>query len=59
MCAAWLSISAGYIALVFLAAAARLGFPSENRSTPLRIVMLLQQLLLTGWVAFAILARRP
>ncbi len=56
VCAAWLSISAGYIAIVFLAAAARLGFPSENRSTPLRVVMLLQQLLLTGWVAFAILS---
>lgn len=41
-----------YFALFFLAAAARLTFPSENRSTPLRIVMFVQHLLLTfgiGW----------
>jgi hypothetical protein len=36
-----------YFALAFLAAAARLTFPSENRSTPLRVVMLAQQLILT------------
>lgn len=43
-----------YFALAFLAAAARLTFPSENRSTPLRVVMFAQQLILTFcvvWVA--------
>jgi hypothetical protein len=45
-------VYASYFALFFLAAAGRLTFPSENRSTPLRIVMFVQQLLLTfgiGW----------
>ena len=37
---------ASYFALVFLAAAARLTFVSENRSTPLRIVMFVQPILL-------------
>ena len=55
VCAACLSIAAGYIALLFLAAAAQLAFVSENRSTPLRIVMLLEQLLLVGWMTFAML----
>ncbi len=36
-----------YDTLFFLAATARLTFPSENRSTPLRIAMLSQHLLLT------------
>ena len=37
---------ASYLVLFFLAAAARLTFVSENRSTPLRITMFVQQLLL-------------
>ena len=37
---------ASYFALFFLAAAARLTFVSENRSTPLRIVMFMQPILL-------------
>jgi hypothetical protein len=47
-----------YFALFLLAAAARLTFPSENRSTPLRIVMLVQQLLLTFGVAWGIAYQR-
>jgi hypothetical protein len=47
-----------YFALFFLAAAAQLTFPSENRSTPLRIVMLVQQLLLTFGVAWGIAHER-
>jgi hypothetical protein len=45
-------VYSSYFALFFLAAAGRLTFPSENRSTPLRIVMFVQHLLLTfgiGW----------
>ena len=51
--AAVLSIVASYMVLVFFAAAARVSFHSENRSTPLRVVMLLQQLLVVGWMTFA------
>ena len=51
--AAVLSIAASYMVLVFFAAAARVSFHSENRSTPLRVVMLLQQLLVVGWMTFA------
>ena len=52
-----LTFYASYFALVFLAAAARLTFASDNRSTRLRIVMLLQQLLFTGWMTWAFAAR--
>ncbi len=48
---------ASYFALCYLAAGAQLTFPSENRSTALRIVMLVQQLLLTFGIVWAI-ARR-
>ena len=41
-----------YFALCFFAASAQLSFPSDNRSTRLRIVMIVQQALLTGWVAW-------
>lgn len=47
-----------YFVLFFLAAAARLTFPSENRSTPLRIVMLVQQLLLTFGIAWGVAHQR-
>jgi hypothetical protein len=43
-----------YFAMFYLAAAARLTFPSENRSTALRVVMFVQQLFLTFacvWIA--------
>jgi hypothetical protein len=42
-----------YFAMFFLAAAAQLTFPSENRSTLLRIVMLVQHLLLVFGMAWA------
>ncbi len=53
-----LSIFWGYFALVVQAAAAQLDFPSNNRSTKLRMVMLFQQLLFLGWMAFALFESR-
>jgi hypothetical protein len=40
---------ASYFALFFCAAAAQLTFASDNRSTTLRMVMVVQQALLIGW----------
>jgi hypothetical protein len=50
--AIWLSIGAGYFALFYYAAAAKLAFASDNRSTRLRVVILVQYLLLTGWLCW-------
>lgn len=44
---------ASTFALFFLAAAAMITFATENRSTALRIVMLVQQASLVGWVTYA------
>ncbi len=41
-----------YFAMVFFAAAAPLSFPSDNRSTRLRIVMLAQFAMFAGWMAW-------
>lgn len=49
---------ASYFVLFFVAAAARINFASENRSTALRIVMLAQQTLLVGWIMWYWLAER-
>lgn len=43
---------ASYFVLFFMAAAASITFPSENRSTRLRVVMVGQQLLLIGWFTY-------
>ena len=43
------TIGASYFALFLLAAAAQVSFASENRSTPLRVVVFVQFLLWTGW----------
>jgi hypothetical protein len=40
-------------ALAFFAAAGMITFSSENRSTPLRICMLVQQAAWVGWIGFA------
>lgn len=40
-------------ALAFFAAAGMITFTSENRSTPLRICMMVQQAVFIGWMAFA------
>jgi hypothetical protein len=48
--AAFLSIYSSYFALFFLAAASQISFPGSNRSTPLRIVTLVQQALLLAWI---------
>jgi hypothetical protein len=47
-----LTAFASYLALAFLAAAARLTFAGANRSTPVRMVMLVQQMLFVGWFAW-------
>jgi hypothetical protein len=44
---------ASTFALLFCAASAQLTFPSDNRSTALRICMLAQHVLFTGWMAYA------
>jgi hypothetical protein len=54
----FLTAYASVFALFYLAAGAQLTFTAENRSTPLRIVMLVQQMLLAGWLAFYV-ARVP
>jgi hypothetical protein len=43
---------ASYMVLFVLAAAGQLSFASDNRSTRLRIVMLIQQVLITGWMLY-------
>lgn len=42
-----------YFALVFYAAVARITFASDNRSTRLRVLMLLQHVLFAGWMTWA------
>jgi hypothetical protein len=49
--AAFLTGYASYFALLFCAASCQLTFSTDNRSTPLRVVMLAQQVLFTGWMA--------
>lgn len=49
-----LSVYWGYFALVVQAASAQLDFPSNNRSTKLRVVMLFQQLLFLGWMSYVL-----
>ncbi len=41
-----------FFALAFFAAAGMITFTSENRSTPLRICMLVQQAAFVGWMAY-------
>jgi ABC-type transport system involved in multi-copper enzyme maturation permease subunit len=41
-----------YMVLFVLTAAAQLSFASDNRSTRLRVVMVVQQLLITGWFLY-------
>jgi len=43
---------AGFFMLIFYAAAAQITFPSDNRSTRLRVTMAVLQLLLIGWVTW-------
>jgi len=50
--AMFLTAYVSYFALVFLAAAAQLTFASDNRSTRLRIVMIVQHALFSGWMAW-------
>jgi hypothetical protein len=51
--AAMLSAYVSYFVLFYLAAAAQLSFASSNRSTAMRIVMVVQQALFCGWMVFA------
>jgi hypothetical protein len=41
-----------YFALLFAAATAQITFEAENRSTPLRLIMVGQHVLLTAWMAW-------
>jgi ABC-2 family transporter len=45
---------ASTFALLFCAAAAQLTFPSDNRSTALRVCMVAQHVLFAGWMAYAV-----
>ena len=47
-----LTIYGSYLALFLLAAAAQLSFASDNRSTKIRIAMLAQQVLFSGWMVY-------
>jgi len=53
--AAMLTAYGAYFALAMAAAVARITFAADNRSTPLRTVMLAQQVLFTGWMAYGCL----
>ena len=44
---------ASFVTLLLFAAAAQISFASDNRSTKLRIIMLVQQLLWIGWMTYA------
>lgn len=54
----WIAVAAmmtayfSYFALAYFAAAARLTFASDNRSTRLRIVLVMQQALFVGWLGW-------
>ncbi len=47
-----LTACGSYLILFLLAAAAQLSFASDNRSTKLRLAMLVQQVLFTGWMGY-------
>lgn len=47
-----LTIAGSYLVLFLLAGAAQVSFASDNRSTKLRIAMLAQQVLFTGWMIY-------
>jgi ABC-type transport system involved in multi-copper enzyme maturation permease subunit len=47
-----LTACGSYLVLFLLAAAAQLSFASDNRSTKLRMAMLVQQVLFTGWMGY-------
>jgi hypothetical protein len=50
--AAFLTFYASYFVLLVLAAGALLSFASDNRSTKLRVVMLVQQILFVAWMMY-------
>lgn len=54
---ALLSAYASAFVLVFLAAAAQITFPHDNRSTALRIAVFVEQALLAAWMVYLILGR--
>jgi hypothetical protein len=49
---AWATFYVTTFALAFFAAAGLISFASENRSTPLRLIMLVQQAAWIGWMAY-------
>ena len=50
--AAGLTLYTTTFALLFLAGAAQITFKSDNRSTPIRIAMLVQQACFLGWIGY-------
>jgi len=54
--AAWLTAYVTYFALFFYAAVAQITFSSDNRSTRLRVIMLVQHVCFAGWMAWATIA---
>jgi hypothetical protein len=50
--AAIFSFYVSFVALFVLMAAGQLSFASDNRSTPVRVVLMIQQLLWIGWMSF-------
>lgn len=49
------SFYATFFALAYFAAAGLITFTSENRSTPLRICMVVQQAVFVGWIAYGLI----
>ncbi len=50
--AAFLTGITAYFVMIFYAAAAQISFASDNRSTRLRVMMVIQQMLFIGWMAW-------
>jgi ABC-type transport system involved in multi-copper enzyme maturation permease subunit len=57
--AALLTAYVTYFALVFYAAVAQVTFASDNRSTRLRVVMMIQHVLCVGWMTWVFAAYEP
>jgi hypothetical protein len=52
--AAFMTAVASFFLLVFYAAVGQITFASDNRSTRLRVIMVAQHVLFTGWIAWAL-----
>ena len=52
--AAFMTAAASFFLLVFYAAVGQITFASDNRSTRLRVIMVFQHMLFSGWMAWAL-----